>query len=207
MLATTPARGLSLSRRWQSHAPRAVLILFTLCAFAASQPTTSRIPAAFPFGAFLGLLARVGASRGKSLNGAGEFGGEPFLMWRMRAGHNRYGSRSRAFRLLIPIDVLAQPSVGHESIASVLSQLGEVTLRWDKGTCRDRALELRSMPGGACRPGSVTKRRPRRLPDAQLSAQASHLPTPKATGWEERPATGNRTHSFPGPPVLLAVCL
>jgi hypothetical protein len=45
------------------------------------------------------------------------------------------------------------------------------------------ALELRSTP--AKHPGPariVTKRRRRRPPDAQLSAPALHLPTPRATG-------------------------
>jgi hypothetical protein len=43
------------------------------------------------------------------------------------------------------------------------------------------ALELRSTPAGACRPG-IAKSASLQAPDAQLSAPASRLPTPRARG-------------------------
>jgi hypothetical protein len=52
------------------------------------------------------------------------------------------------------------------------------------------ALELRSMPARACA-GSSKSASGAGSRDAQLSAPALHLPTPKATGGVERPATAD----------------
>src|SRR2546423_5055567 len=61
-------------------------------------------------------------------------------------------------------------------------------------------------PAKASRPRSSQSATRAGHPDVQLSALASHLPTPRATGRVERPATGNSV-SFPDPRLLSAVCL